>query len=190
MRNISSITLVAISLMIMSTYSCSFTKKHICSSEIDRIRYLEYVLNDTTVCYMPELKIKSKKVDNFLDSVLVLYGECKYCTKELNIPEYFVIYDRITQHESQLYIVQSYWTEEIQVHNNNYSGGFYYKNKLFIVHKSTTTVDDSLFEETGCSLRIEKCNLRTVGSCFNATFSWGKELIIEYNCNDPFPFIR
>jgi hypothetical protein len=174
----------------MSNYSCSLIKKQLCSSEKDRIRYMEYVLNDSTICYMSELKIKSKKVGVFLDSVLVLFDECKHCIEEINIPEYFVVFGKRTHNENQLYIVHSYWTEEIQVRSNDYFGGLYYKNKLFIIHESILSINSSLFEETGCDLRIERCNLRTVGGCFNATFSLGKEEIMKYNCNDPFPFIR
>ncbi len=177
--------------------SCSLTKKFCCGSEQNRIsflenriNFLERILSDTTVCYLPELTINDIRVNNFLDSALFIYNDCRHCTTELPVPVFFKIYGRRTLHEDQLYLVQSHYTEDISEQINNYSGGFYYKGKLFVVHRTTENFDESLFKESDCSLRIERCNLRIIGSCLTATFSLKKGEIIEYICDDPLPFVR
>ncbi len=187
MRYLSILILAAVSLIIMGFYSCSTIKKSLCRSET---RYLEYILSDTTVCYMPELKIKDNRVYRFLDSALYLYNDCKHCITKLPVPEYFKIGGERTFNDNQIYLMHSYYTEEIPEYIDYYYGGFFYKETLFIVYNNINDMDNSLFEKTECSIRIERCNLPTAGSCLNATFSLNKKKIIEYNCNDPFPFVR
>jgi len=184
-------------LILIGVSSCSLFKKLCCCSEHNRIsflekrvNFLERILSDTTVCYLPELTINDDRVNNFLDSVLVLYNECKHCITELPVPNFFKIYGRRTLNENQLYLVQSHYTEDISEHINNYSGGFFYKENLFIVHRTTENFDETLFKESDCSIRIESCNLRIIGTCLTATFSLKKGEIIEYICEDPLPFVR
>jgi hypothetical protein len=124
------------------------------------------------------------------DSILNKFNSCKHCVTNTPIPKYFKIGEKQSLHDSQLYIMHSYWTEEIPEYINFYLGGFYYKETLFIVYNNIKDVDNLLFEKTDCVIRIEKCNLRIIGSCFNATISLKNERVIDYNCNDPLPFLR
>lgn len=166
-------------------YSCSNINSTLRSNE-----YYKYIHSDTTVCYFTELSISDQRVFAFLDSVILFYNNCNHCNMEPPTPEYFQIWVRENSYGKELYIMHSYWTEQISKDFEKIIGGFYYKEKLFLVSKNAEGIDNSLFQNTDCNIRIERCNLGIIGSCFTATFSLKNGKTIEHNCNDPFPFIK
>ena len=189
MRQLNIFVLISFCLLQISISSCSLIKKPLCRSEKNRVQFLEYVLSDTTVCYIPELRITDDRIYDYLDTFLTVYENCEYCDKEYLGPEFFTISGRRTFSEQKLHFVHSYFTESISENKNIRLGGFYYKRELFIVNKSIENLDYQFFDLTDCSLRIEKCNLRIVGVCLTTTISLDDNKV-NIICDDPFPFIR
>ncbi len=189
MRQINIFVFFCFLFLLISISSCSLIKKPLCRSEKNRVRFLELILSDTTVCNIPELRITDDRIYDYLDTFISIYEGCEYCDKEYIGPEFFTIYGRRTFSEQKLHFVHSYFTEYISEHKNNHLGGFYYKRKLFIVNKNIENLDYQFFDLTDCSLRIEKCNLRILGGCLTTTISLDDNRV-NVICDDPFPFIH
>jgi hypothetical protein len=173
--------------VLLNLSSCSMLGRLFSGTERERNEILEYIISDTSICYLPELMVADDLFLSYLDSIISLYLNCQHCVFNIPYPNYFTISGKGTANDFSLVITNSTYTEEIKTNKNEFIGCFYYADNLFIVHDSIGNLKDALFQKTECSTAINKCNLVILGICFKATmtFSNGKYKII-YDCEDVF----
>lgn len=177
--------LVLVLQILVSLSSCSFFESAFFVSDTKENDIIEYIGADTSVCFLPKIKIIDNSWTNHLDSLLSLYSYCEHCKFNKTYPNYFTIYGLASSNKQSLIFTNSSYTEELKTKKNEIMGGFYYADNLFVVHKSVDSLKNQRFEVTNRNIKINKCSLVILGVCFKATLTFEKKKYeIDYDCEE------
>lgn len=130
-----------------------------------REEMLTRLLNDTTTCNISELEIINTNLYSLIDSVVSWHYDCEFSEDLIPNTYCFVIEYSKERNEFSLLLTEF---SIVNFVNPNLSGGFYFRNNLFVFSSNIESFPDRAryLKDTGCSLRIPFCNSWDVPSYY------------------------
>lgn len=144
--------LLFLTLTISLTSACSLLKLQNSSKMTDE-QYFSYLREDTSICEIPELKVKHTFFE-ILDTIILTKDNFRKFNSDPN--PYVLSIEIINQNENLIYEINTvYTTLNLPYY---YQGAFNYKNEIFVVSKTSKLTSDLYFDKIPKQIRIPFCD--------------------------------